>query len=298
LQATKQVLIPYRTVTCSPASTSPTITALNDVGLVFRTALSDSLQAAVLARIAATRLDHSSAATLYVNNDYGWQLSRSFARAFGTERDGTVTAQVPIEKGAQSYADALERARKNDPELLVLICYPDTGAQLLTDFYASGGTETVLVTDGLRDGTLHEDVDHSLDGVRGTAPLTAGPGRETFTQSYEEAYDREPGIFNAHAYDATAVLLLANAYAGRNDGAAIRRAIERVANPDGEAIGPDALADGLELAAAGEDVDYRGASSSVTFDENGDVTEAMFEFWTFDSSADSGISQIETVSST
>lgn len=296
LQATKQVLIPYRTVSCSPSSTSPTITALNDVGLVFRTAVSDSLQAVVLADRAADDLGSSSAATLYVNNDYGYQLSRAFTRAFGTDHGGTVTAQVPFDEGQDSYASELETAREDDPDLLIVIGYPESGAQLFTDFYETGGEEDVLVTDGLRDGDLPEQVGHSLDGIRGTAPLTDGPGQEFFSELYQDTYDREPGIFTAQAYDATAILLLANAYAGRNEGPAIRNAMQRVANPGGDVIEPDQLADGMERAAAGEDIEYQGASSAVRFDENGDLVGATFEYWEFDESANGGISEIDRVS--
>lgn len=296
LQATQQVLIPRRVVSCSPASTSPTITSLNDAGLVYRTALSDSLQAVVLAEQAATDLGRENAATLYVNNDYGWQLSQAFARSFRNDQGGTVSAQVPIESERDSYTEDLERATADDPELLIVICYPETGAQLFDDLIAGGYEGDVLVTDGLRDGSLHEKTEHSIDGIRGVASASAGPREDDFVQLFEDTYDAEPGIFTAHAYDATAVLLLANAFAGQNDGTAIRNAMQRVTWGPGEVIYPKQLPKGLELAAQGENVEYRGASSSVVFDEYGDVEDATFEYWEFDESADSGITEIDRVS--
>ncbi|WP_306053778.1 ABC transporter substrate-binding protein [Natronococcus wangiae] len=295
LQATQQVLIPHRVVSCSPSATTPTITALNDAGLVFRTALSDSLQAVVLAEQAMTDLGHETAATMYVNNDYGWQLSQAFTQAFQATHDGTVTTQVPVNEESDSYAAELDEARADDPDLLVVIGYPETGAQLFTDLGDGVDEVDVLVTDGLRDGELHEEVDHSIDGIRGTAPLVGGPGEEFFTELYEDAYDAEPGIFTAHAYDSTAVLLLANAYAGENDGTAIRNAMQSVTNGSGEEIEPETLAEGLELAAQGENVKYQGASSSLSFDENGDATDATFEYWEFDRNADGGIAEIDRV---
>lgn len=297
LQATQQVLIPHRIVSCSPSATTPTITALNDAGLVFRTALSDSLQAVVLAEQAATDLGHETAATLYVNNDYGWQLSQAFTQAFRATHDGSVSAQVPLNEESDSYADALETARADDPELLIVIGYPETGAQLFADLGDDLDDVDVLVTDGLRDGDLHDAVDHSIDGVRGTAPLVGGPGEEFFSDLYTETYDAEPGIFTAHAYDSTAVLLLANAYAGQNDGTAIRNAMQTVTNGPGEVIEPETLAEGIELAAQGEAVEYQGASSALSFDENGDVMDATFEYWEFDRNADGGIAEIDRVSS-
>ncbi|MFC4439429.1 MULTISPECIES: ABC transporter substrate-binding protein [Natrialbaceae] len=295
LQATQQVLIPHRVVSCSPSATTPTITALNDAGLVFRTALSDSLQAVVLAEQAVTDLGRETAATMYVNNDYGWQLSQAFTQAFQATHDGTVTAQVPVNEESDSYAAELDEARADDPSLLVVIGYPETGAQLFTDLGDDKDEIDVLVTDGLRDGELHEEVDRSIDGIRGTAPLVGGPGEGFFTELYEDAYDDEPGIFTAHAYDSTAVLLLANAYAGQNDGTAIRNAMQTVTNGPGEVIDPERLAEGIELAAQGENVEYQGASSSLSFDQNGDATDATFEYWEFDRNADGGIAEIDRV---
>ncbi|SEW16518.1 ABC transporter substrate-binding protein [Natrinema salifodinae] len=296
LQATQQVLIPYRTVCCSPGATSPTITSLNDAGLVFRTAVSDSLQAVVLADRAANDLGHDSAATLYANNDYGWQLSQAFARSFRTDHGGTVSSQVPLEEGQGSYRAAIRRVREDDPELLVVIGYPETGGQVLSDLGADA-EEDILVTDGLQDGDLHDEVDYSLDGIRGTAPLVDGPGTQTFTELFKDEYDAEPGVFTPHSYDASAVLLLANAYAGQNDGTAIRNAMQAVTTGDGEEITPETLAEGIDLAAHGDPVTYQGASSSVGFDGNGDMVDTIFEYWEFDERAAGGTAELERVTS-
>ncbi|ELY83514.1 ABC transporter substrate-binding protein [Natrinema altunense] len=295
LQATQQVLIPYRTVCCSPSATSPTITSLNDAGLVFRTALSDRLQALVLAQKAANDLGHDSAGILYENNDYGWQLAQAFTRSFQRTHGGTVTSQVPLKGDSSSYDAAIERARTDDPDLLLVIGYPKTGGQVLTDLGADA-PEDILVTDGMQEGSLHDEIDYSLDGIRGTAPLVNGPGNQTFTELFKSKYDTEPGAFTPQSYDASAVLLLANAYAGQNDGQAIGSAMPVVTTGDGKEITPDNLAEGIELAAKGEAVTYQGASGSVNFDENGDVTDGVIQYWEFDESASGGIAEIERVS--
>ncbi len=148
----------------------------------------------------------------------------------------------------------------------------------------------------MQDKSLHDQVDYSLDGIRGTAPLVNGPGNQRFTKLFKNEYDTEPGIFTPHSYDASAVLLLANAYAGQNDGQAIGSAMPVVTTGDGKEITPDNLAEGIELAAQGEAVTYQGASSPVNFDENGDVTDGVIQYWEFDESASSGIAEIERVS--
>ncbi|ELY71100.1 extracellular ligand-binding receptor [Natronobacterium gregoryi SP2] len=292
LQATQQVLVPYQIVSCSPASTTPTLTTLNDGGFVFRTAISDAVQSAVMAEIAATERGVDTAATLYVNNDYGWQLSQSFERAFETIHGGTITDHVPVEVTADSHDSEIERLAEADPDLVIPAIYPEMAQTLFTDL-EPGNSFDLLCTDALRLGDLHEQVDYPLDGIRGTAPLIDGPGVGTFTEMYTGEHDGEPDLFEYYAYDATAVLLLANAYAGQNDGQAIQNAIHTVTSQGGEEVTPDTIADGIRLAAEGTTVEYRGAANETGFDENGDPTDTVFEHWEFDSTADGGITEID-----
>ena len=294
LQATQQVLIPYKTVCCSPGATTPTLTTLNDGGYVFRTAISDAIQGSLLADTVARKLDYDTAGTLYVNNDYGWQLSQAFSRPFRRNYSGTITDQVPIEDTSNSYVDAIDQATEGDPDALVLAAYPEMGETLFSDMLTRTDAD-ILCTDGLRTGDMHQQVDRSLNGIRGLAPLVDGPGSDAFAELYTNASGNEPGIFESYAYDATAVLLLANAYAGQNDTKAIQNAIRRVTNSGGTEITPDTLLDGLRRAARGQSIEYRGASNETRFDENGDPTDTTFEYWAYDNSVASGIRELDRI---
>ncbi|WP_327050772.1 ABC transporter substrate-binding protein [Halomicrococcus gelatinilyticus] len=277
----KNVLIPSGIVGCSPASTSPAITDLDDNGLIWRTPPTDALQGEVLAQVANERLDASSAATMYVNNSYGQLLSESFTSAF-KNNDGTISNQVSFQKARSSYTTRLQQALSNDPDAIVVIGYPESGKQLFRDFYSDFDTDVpILVTDGMRSSSLPSDVGNAMDNVTGTAPLAAGPGTEYFTEQFKSEYDSEPGVFTSQAFDATAVCLLANAAAGENEGAAIAKQMQNVANPGGEEITPSNLADGLKKAAEGTEIQYKGASSAVDFDENGDLKAATYEYFGF-----------------
>lgn len=278
IQVAKNVFIPNSVVGCSPASTSPAITDLDDNNLIWRTPPTDRLQGQVLAQVASQNIGASTAATLYVNNSYGQLLSESFASAFG----GTVQTQVPFPKGASSYSSQLSQALSDDPGVVIVIGYPESGIQLFRDYYSEyPGDTPFLVTDGLRDKTLPSKVGNAMDNVRGTAPLAAGPGKEFFTTEFKNAYGSKPGVFTAQAFDATAVCLLANAAAGENAGPAIAEQMQAVANPGGESVTPSTLADGLSKAAAGTEIQYKGASSAVDFDSAGDLKAATYELFGF-----------------
>jgi ABC-type branched-subunit amino acid transport system substrate-binding protein len=289
----KNVFIPAGIVGCSPASTSPAITDLQDNGLIWRTPPTDALQGQVLAQVATERLDASTAATMYVNNSYGQLLSQSFASAFKNV-GGQMNQQVSFQKGASSYTSRISQALSDSPDILVLIGYPESGIQLLSDFYSDFDTDIpILVTDGLRSSSLPADVGNPMDNVTGTAPLAAGPGRDYFDTQFQNEYGEKPGVFTAQAFDATAVCLLANARAGENSGPAIAGEMQAVANPGGEEVTPSTLADGLAMAAEGTEIQYKGASSAVDFDENGDLKAATYEYFGFQ--AGGGIETIDSI---
>ncbi|SFS68830.1 ABC transporter substrate-binding protein [Halostagnicola kamekurae] len=287
LQMTQQVTIPAEVVTCSPASTSPTMSILNDRGYSFRTAPDDSLQAVVAAQLAASEHDAATAATLYTAGDYGRQLSGAFSASF----DGAIQRQVSITGERDSYGEPLGQALADEPDILFLICYPETGIDLLEEYYADHqGEETVFVSDALQEKTVVETVDDPMANVFGTAPMSSGPGQGAFESLYRETYETDPAVFAANTYDAAATLLLANAAAGENDGSAIAEQMREVTDGDGTEIMPGELADGIELAATGDPVRYRGAAGEIEFDENGNGGSTQYEYFRFD---DDGITVLE-----
>ncbi|MFB6143336.1 MAG: ABC transporter substrate-binding protein [Halorientalis sp.] len=295
LQVTREVLIPSQVVGCSPSSTSPAVTDLQDNDYIFRTAPSDALQGQVLAQVATERENASTAATLYVNNSYGQSLSESFASAF-ENRGGTVQTQVSFEKEQPSYTSRLSSALSNDPDTLVVIGYPASGVQIFRDYYAEyPGDRTVMVTDGLQSSSLPANVGNDMANVIGTAPLASGPQVDTFRSLYQDEYGRAPGVFNAQAYDASAVMILANAAVGENNGTAVRDNMRPVANPDGQTVGPSNLPEAVEMVAQGTPVKYAGASSSVNFDEHGDMSAVTYEVWEFAPDTESGFNQLDTI---
>lgn len=249
-----------------------------------------------MAQVAATTLDGSTAATLHVDSDYGRALSQAFVDAFEHEQGGSVQTQVAFASGRSSYTARLSEALAGEPDILILVGFPESGRVILRDFYANyaAGSVDIMVSNGFQDPSLPDDVGHPLDNVIGTAPLPAGPANDAFISQYTDAYGREPGVFNAHAYDATSVLMLASAAAGESDGTAIRDTIHTVANPGGTVIDPTNLAEGLQMAHAGEDIQYVGASSNAIFDDNGDMAAFTYEIWQFGAGSN-GITQVDTI---
>lgn len=295
LQVANQVAIPNGITMCSPASTAPDFTTLEDNDYFFRTPPTDALQGQVLARIASERQGHSSAATLYLNNAYGNGLSAGFVDSFENEFGGTVTASVSYSEGQNSYSSQLSEALSDDPDVLLVVGYPGSGVTIFRDYYNDYSADRdILVSDGLQSGDLPANVGRSMDNVTGTAPLGEGPGVEFFTEQYQQVYDADPSgkPFTRQSYDAAAVLVLANAAAGENAGAAVRDNMRTVAQGDGQEVTPGNLVEGIEMAANGDAVNYQGVSGPVAFDEAGDLAAATYEYFEF---TDSGVETVETI---
>ncbi len=106
----ESVFIPNQVVGCSPSSTALSVTNLEDDDYIFRTAPSDTLQGRVMAQVASDRLEAESVSTLYVNNDYGQQLSERMASVFEDAFDGTVLRQVAFNQNESSYTSVVQDA--------------------------------------------------------------------------------------------------------------------------------------------------------------------------------------------
>ncbi len=102
--------IPNGVVGCSPSSTALSVSFLEDDDYIFRTAPSDLLQGQVLAQVAAENLGGSTTSTMYVNNDYGQQLSDQYTEKFTGEHGGTVWETLGFQKEQSSYTSVIQEA--------------------------------------------------------------------------------------------------------------------------------------------------------------------------------------------
>ena len=288
-----EVFVPNEMVACSPSNTLPTLRTFEDDGFFFRTTPGDRYQGFAMAQAAAEQLDSiETAATTYINDDYGQLLSEWFGKHFEQGFGGTVQQQVVHDPTESSYSSVLQTALQDDPDLLVVITYPQSGAQLFRDYYADFDTDRpIMLTDGTKSPTLPDEVGRDMSNAVGTFPAADGPAYDTFVSQYEEEYGNAAIAFTAQTYDASAITLLANAAAGENSGPAVRDQMQTVANPGGTEITVDNLAEGVEMAANGEEVQYTGASSAVDFDDEGDLQAGTYEIWEFDDS-ESGINRL------
>ncbi|MFP3921436.1 MAG: ABC transporter substrate-binding protein [Dichotomicrobium sp.] len=253
----------------SNASTSPTITGLEDNDFLFRSVPSDAYQGVELAKL-VTEKGLSNVSIMYVNNDYGQGLADAFTDAY----DGTVSASIAFEQGQSSYRGELQKAAGGGAEALVLIGYPESGSVILRQSLEGGFLDKFVFTDGMKAPEIIERIGAQyLEGAFGTVPQSKDTeGLRVFREAYTAEYGEvPPKPYYDTAYDAAFVLALAAQKAGSTEPEAIRDNLRDVANPPGETVLPGEWEKAVKLLADGEDINYEGAAGSVDFDEKGDV---------------------------
>jgi len=125
----------------------------------------------------------------------------------------------------------------------------------------AGAFDTFYFPDGMVGVKLNENFGAELNGSYGAYPGTDNAGAGQFVELAEAAGFDGTGAFSPESYDAAALIMLAMQAAGSTDSADFKDHVMDVANAPGVEIMPGELAKGLELLAAGEEIDYVGASA-------------------------------------
>ncbi|MFC7070066.1 ABC transporter substrate-binding protein [Halobaculum lipolyticum] len=268
------VTIPNGILQITSASSSPSITTLDDDDLVWRTRTNDRFVAKVMAMIAQNE-DASSAAVVYINNDFGKALADTFESAF----EGETTAKVGYSSGQSSYNQVLSQAFADDPEFVALAGYPESGTTMLSQWNEQGyGGNWILHTSLLSSDVIENvgaDIMNGMYGVR-TKPPT-GDATDAFVSDYEEQFP-DAQVFSPYSwnsYDALVSYALAVQAAGTADPAEVKAQMRPVSNPEGETVSYGEFESAISMLEEGTEIDYSGPSGTVNYDENGDVASDM-----------------------
>jgi branched-chain amino acid transport system substrate-binding protein len=266
----QSVTIPAGVVMLSDTATSPAISELEDNDLVFRAAPSDAYQGRSLAELARAH-GYNALAVTYANDDYNAGLAGVFEAAF-KELGGTITASQAHEPNKASYRSELSTLAGAGGEGLALFAYyGSSGITILRNSLENALFGKFLGADGMMDTSVIEQI--GADNLRGNI-LLSQPASDIGGESYKAfaaAFDTPDAPFVAHGYDIAFLAALAIEKAGSADRGMISAALRDVANAPGTVIRPGEWAKAKEAIAAGEDINYEGASGAIEFDGNGDV---------------------------
>lgn len=291
------VTVPAGILTVSPSASSPAITSLKDKDLVYRTAPSDAYQGKALAQ-ALMKKGMKSVAVTYANDDYNAGIAKVFVESF-KKAGGTVAAEQMHEPEKSSYRAELATLAKGGSDVLVIFAYYNSGGTtLLKQAIETGKFKTYVGADGMAAQKMVDDV--GAVNIAGKSYWTANTVESTSAafKAYVEVAkkyglgDLDPtGPYLATSYDAMFLTALAIQASGKTDRAGLNASLRKVASAPGEVILPGQWDKAVAALKAGKDINYEGASGSVDFDENGDVTGV----YSFNEVKDGKLVQIETI---
>lgn len=236
-------------VAISPSSSSPEVTRAGEY--TFRVCPSDLAHGTVLAHWVRDRLHLSRGAVLYLNDEYGRGIRRTFVAEY-TRLGGRLLAVDPYlgdRPDVGPYVDRLARGER--PEFILVAGNRSEAEEVLRQARKRGLAMPVLGGDGLEGIQEAGDLAEGVYLSSPYFPAIPSAANRRFVQAFRRKYP-DAGMPNqpaAAAYDAVHLLRDVIARVGP-DRAAVRRALAGV----GSATPP-----------------FDGVTGTVAFDANGDV---------------------------
>ena len=276
---------PAKVMQVSPASSSPTLTALGREGktngMFVRTITSDALQGVAAAKFAVDQ-GMKKIVIIHQNNDFGVNLVREFSEPYKA-LGGEVVSVTAYNAKQSDYAAEVTAAMAGGADALYLISDPVDGATIARQWIAQGGVQKFLLNDGMNSEDFITAVGAEYLGqAYGTSSGTvASASTEYFNANYMAFSGIDPAAPAAdRSYDAGALVGLALAIAGGPDAAKLPDALRAAVSPDGEVIhaGKEEFTRALALIKEGKPIRYEGVIGPVAFDQFGDIS-GPFRLW-------------------
>jgi branched-chain amino acid transport system substrate-binding protein len=263
-------------VQISPANTAPSLSTYEDDGYYFRTAPSDVLQGRVLGNL-ITGDGNANIAFLTIQDPYGTGLfenSKISIEAAG----GTVVANEEFAAGTKNFSAQVDKVLAAGPDAIAIISF-DEVKSILPELVKVKGFDPakIYLVDGNLTDFSKDFTDFSIEGAQGTLPGVVA------TQEIKDKFlavnpDLTDFSYAAESYDAVMLVALAAIAGGSADGATIKANLKAVSE-GGEKVTDFATA--VQMLKDGKDIDFDGLSGPITFDDNGDPTEAYVGIYKF-----------------
>jgi branched-chain amino acid transport system substrate-binding protein len=269
-------------VQISPANTSPDFTDYPDDGYYFRTAPSDVLQGRILGNKIVND-GKTDVAILYMNDAYGTGLYDNLKTSL-EDGGASVVGDEIFEPASTDFTSAIQALLATNPDALVVISFDEI--KTIAEQLAGQGFDfsKLYGVDGNYGVIGEADTNVDIAGAQFTNPgVLATEDFQAKLQDLVAEQDQDPlTVFSyaAESYDATVLSALAALKGGATDGATIKANLQDVSE-GGEKC--ESFADCAKLLAddADADIDYDGVSGPISWDDNGDETEAFVSIFQY-----------------
>ncbi len=264
----------------SPANTSPDFTDYPDQGLYWRTAPSDLLQGEVLGN-QILQDGNSTLGMIVLNDAYGTGLASSLKETF-EGGGGEVVAESLFNEGDSNFAAQIADVTAANPDAIAIITF-DQAKVIVPALVGAGypGGQLYFVDGNLSDYSADFAPD-LVTGAKGTLPgLDVGTLGDFTTRLKEIDPTLTDFSYAAESYDTVMLIALAAFAANDVTGQSIADHLRQVSGGTGDGTKVTDFAAAAEALMNGEQIDYDGFSGPITFDENGDPTEATIGLYEY-----------------
>ena len=243
-----------KVVMVSPGSTHKELT--NKGNFIFRTIISDAIQAVVFAKHLASVENIKTASVLYINNAYSKSIAMDFWEAFEKE-GGRLVAVEAAEPGTKDFRAILKKINEKKPESLYLPNYVSDTAVIIKQAKEIGLKAKIFSSDAFGNPQIFDQLGDLANGIIFTQTPESKANQKTdgFISKYESRWKEKPDAYSLNAYDAACIIL--NAIQQTSSKGMLGGALN---------IDRDKLRDFIAATK-----DYDGVSGNITFTENGDL---------------------------
>jgi branched-chain amino acid transport system substrate-binding protein len=269
---------------CSPANTNEGLTKPEFGALDIRKAHPDKIN---YIRVVTTDDNQGPAAAKYIldvlkkKNVYIIDDTETFGKGIADNfqkyleaNGGKVVARDGVPKTTTDYSAILTAAKAKNPEAIYFGGVTATGgARILKGAIQAGLNVPYLGPDGIYDGSaatkdsfLNLTGDDAKNAIATAAAVGDYPGRADFEAKFKAEYGKSPTGYAATAYACAQVVL-----------DAIKRA--------GEGANMKDLREKVRAAAVDTSVTYKTVIGDTKFDKNGDTSQKIISFYTYDPTA-------------
>jgi branched-chain amino acid transport system substrate-binding protein len=176
-----------------------------------------------------------------------------------------------------TYRTEVDQALRFGPDAILCAGYTPDTVVVLKDLYRAGFKGKIIGQAYAINAKLIQQIGQNevVEGVYTYAPSVA-EGSNALEHVKKMSGLSDPDPYTSQVYDHVSMVLMAMAAAKDTTGTAIKDNIRKISQGGGKPI--DNAVDGMKAIAAGEKVDYAGASGPCDFDEKGDILECKFRY--------------------
>jgi branched-chain amino acid transport system substrate-binding protein len=192
-------------------------------------------------------------------------------------KGGATQQSLVYDDKKTTYRTEVDQALRANPDMILANGYTPDSVILLKDLYRAGYKGKIVgfaysLSQKLVDQIGQPEV---VEGVYTFAPSPA-EGSNAYEQVKKVTGLAAPDPYTCQVYDHASMALMAMAQAKASTGEAIKDNVRKISQGGGKTV--DNAVDGIKAIAAGEKVDYSGASGPCDFDDKGDILGCKFRY--------------------